>query len=131
MVVRRHGINADSNQLSHWFKLCQPVGGSAGEAVILVLELADSMKQIRELKRMLGKKTMKAKVSVSRSQLTARIKQTNEDKGPSRAYPSLGCCDREAISWVASANGYSGDDVREGGRETFGAGNICQPRFNG
>lgn len=24
-----------------------------------------------------------------------------------------GCCDREAISWVASLNGYSGDDVRD------------------
>lgn len=26
---------------------------------------------------------------------------------------ALDCCTREAISWVASPHGYSGDDVRE------------------
>lgn len=26
---------------------------------------------------------------------------------------ALDCCDRDAISWVASPNGYSGDDARD------------------
>ena len=26
---------------------------------------------------------------------------------------ALGCCDRDAIGWVASPNGYSGDDIRD------------------
>lgn len=243
VVARRHGINP--NQLFHWRKLYQDgslSAVSAGEAVVPASELADAMKQIRELQRVLGKKTMEAEVlkeavetarsrkwiahspllpggrpvklvseslGVSRSQLTARIKQAKEDKEarrrrihtalverikasisdlPSygyrrvwallrrqaepvvnvkRAYRvmrdydlllekrrkqpgvarrhegrvavgesntrwcsdgfefrcdddaklrvtfALDCCDREAISWVASPSGYSGDDVRD------------------
>lgn len=36
-----------------------------------------------------------------------------EDGEKLRVTFALDCCDREAISWVASANGYSGDDVRD------------------
>ena len=35
---------------------------SAGEAVVPASELSDALKQIRELQRMLGKKTMEAEV---------------------------------------------------------------------
>ncbi len=59
MVVRRHGVNP--NQLSHWRKLYQDGGLSAvraGERVVVASELANALKQIRELQRMLGKKTM-------------------------------------------------------------------------
>ena len=63
VVARRHGINP--NQLFHWRKLYQDgslSAVSAGEAVVPASELADAMKQIRELQRMLGKKTMEAEV---------------------------------------------------------------------
>lgn len=36
-----------------------------------------------------------------------------EDGEKLRVTFALDCCDREAISWVASANGYRGDDVRD------------------
>ncbi|WP_218568097.1 IS3 family transposase [Pseudomonas sp. LP_7_YM] len=109
VVARRNGINA--NQLFLWRKLYQDgslSAVSAGEAVVPASELTDALKQIRELQRILGKKTMEAEVlkeaveiarsrkldcaltlvaggrpvklvseclGVSRSQLTARIKQ--------------------------------------------------------
>ncbi len=63
VVARRNGINP--NQLFHWRKLYQDGSLSAvsvGEAVVPASELADAMKQIRELQRMLGKRTMKAEV---------------------------------------------------------------------
>jgi transposase len=63
VVARRNGINP--NQLFHWRKLYQ-YGSlsavSAGEAMVPASELADAMKQIRELQRMLGKKAMEAEV---------------------------------------------------------------------
>ncbi|WP_311969563.1 IS3 family transposase [Pseudomonas baltica] len=248
VVARRNGINA--NQLFLWRKLYQDgslSAVSAGEAVVPASELTDALKQIRELQRMLGKKTMEAEVlkeaveiarsrkldcaltlvaggrpvklvseclGVSRSQLTVRIKQSVSPKVrrrrlvndtelvaevkrqvselPSYGYRrvwgllrrereaqslapinvkrvyrvmrdhnlllerrikqpgvqrrhegriavttsdtrwcsdgfefrcddgaklsvtfALDCCDREAISWVASPTGYSGDDIRD------------------
>nr|WP_202988132.1 IS3 family transposase [Pseudomonas typographi] len=114
VVARRNGINA--NQLFLWRKLYQDgslSAVSAGEAVVPASELSDALKQIRELQRMLGKKTMEAEVlkeaveiarspkmdcaltlvaggrpvklvseclGVSRSQLTVRIKQSVSPK---------------------------------------------------
>lgn len=63
LVARRHGINP--NQLFHWRKLHQDGSLSAvtaGEAVVPASELAEAMKQIRELQRLLGKKTMEAEI---------------------------------------------------------------------
>lgn len=63
MVARCNGINP--NQLFHWRKLYQDgslSAVSAGEAVVSASELADAPKQIRELQRMLGKKTMEAEI---------------------------------------------------------------------
>lgn len=64
VVARRNGINP--NQLFHRRKLYQDGGSlsavSAGEAVVPASELADTMRQIRDLQRMLGKKTMEAEV---------------------------------------------------------------------
>ncbi|WP_438362411.1 IS3 family transposase [Pseudomonas gingeri] len=248
VVARRHGINA--NQLFLWRKLYQDgslSAVSAGEAVVPASELSDALKQIRELQRMLGKKTMEAEIlkeaveiarsrkldcaltlvaggrpvklvseclGVARSQLTVRIKQSVSTKTrrsrpvndaelvveiqqqvselPSYGYRrvwgllrraretqllpainvkrvyrvmrdhnlllerrikqpgvprrhegriavqtsdtrwcsdgfefrcedgaklsvtfALDCCDREAIGWVASPTGYSGDDIRD------------------
>nr|WP_122319492.1 MULTISPECIES: IS3 family transposase [Pseudomonas] len=110
VVARRNGINA--NQLFLWRKLYQDgslSAVSAGEAVVPASELSDALKQIRELQRMLGKKTMEAEIlkeaveiarsrkldcaltlvaggrpvklvseclGVARSQLTVRIKQS-------------------------------------------------------
>ncbi|CZT31669.1 putative transposase [Pseudomonas cerasi] len=62
VVARRNGINA--NQLFLWRKLYQDASlsaVSAGEAVVPASELSDALKQIRELQRMLGKKTMEAR----------------------------------------------------------------------
>ncbi|WP_421666936.1 IS3 family transposase [Pseudomonas putida] len=248
VVARRNGFNA--NQLFLWRKLYQDgslSAVSAGEAVVPASELSDALKQIRELQRMLGKKTMEAEIlkeaveiarsrkldcaltlvaggrpvklvseclGVARSQLTVRIKQPVSPKTrrsrpvndaelvaeiqqqvselPSYGYRrvwgllrraresqllpainvkrvyrvmrdhnlllarrikqpgvprrhegriavqasdtrwcsdgfefrcedgaklsvtfALDCCDREAIGWVASPTGYSGDDIRD------------------
>ena len=62
-MARRNGINP--NQLFHWRKLYQDgslSAVSAGESVLPASELADALKQIRELQRMLGKKTMEAEI---------------------------------------------------------------------
>ncbi|VVO93270.1 hypothetical protein PS880_02424 [Pseudomonas fluorescens] len=63
VVARRNGINA--GQLFLWRKLYQDGSLSAvsvGEAVVPASELSDALKQIRELQRMLGKKTMEAEI---------------------------------------------------------------------
>ncbi|WP_424948675.1 IS3 family transposase [Chromobacterium haemolyticum] len=63
LVARHHGINP--NQLFHWRKLHQDgslSAVSAGEAVVPASELAEALKQIRELQRLLGKKTMEAEI---------------------------------------------------------------------
>lgn len=61
MVARQHGVNP--NQLFHWRKLYQNgslSAVSAGEEV--VPELTDALKQIKELQRLLGKKTMENEI---------------------------------------------------------------------
>ncbi len=63
MVTRQHGVNP--NQLLHWRKLYQDWSLSAvkaGEEVVPASELADALKQIRELQRMLDKKTMENEI---------------------------------------------------------------------
>jgi len=64
LVARQHGVNP--NQLFHWRKLYQDGSLSAvkaGEEVVPASELADALKQIRELQRMLGKNGMDASSS--------------------------------------------------------------------
>ncbi|QLL13445.1 transposase [Pseudomonas chlororaphis subsp. aurantiaca] len=61
--ARQNGVNA--NQLFQWHKLYQSgslSAVSAGESVVPAPELADALKQIRELQRMLGKKTMQVEI---------------------------------------------------------------------
>lgn len=63
LVARQHGVNP--NQLFQWRKLHQDGGlsaVSAGEEVVPASELSDALKQIKELQRMLGKKTMEAEI---------------------------------------------------------------------
>jgi transposase len=62
-VARRHQVNA--NQVFAWRKLCQDgslSAVSAGEQVVPASDLAEAMKQIRELQRLLGKKTMEVEI---------------------------------------------------------------------
>jgi transposase len=62
-VARRHQVNA--NQVFAWRKLYQDgslSAVSAGEQVVPASELVDAMKQIRELQRLLGKKTMEVEI---------------------------------------------------------------------
>jgi transposase len=63
MVARQHSVNP--NQLFHWRKLYQNgslSAVSAGEEVVPASELSDALKQIRELQRLLGKKTMENEI---------------------------------------------------------------------
>ena len=63
-VARRHQVNA--NQVFAWRKLYQDgslSAVSAGEQVVPASDLAEAMKQIRELQRLLGKKQWKWKSS--------------------------------------------------------------------
>jgi transposase len=63
LVARQHGINP--NQLFHWRKL-ERVGAltavGAGETVVPAAELEAARRQIRELQRLLGKKTLEAEI---------------------------------------------------------------------
>lgn len=62
-VARRHQVNA--NQVFGWRKLYQDGSLSAvtaGEQVVPASDLAEAMKQIRELQRLLGKKTMEVEI---------------------------------------------------------------------
>jgi transposase len=62
-VARRHRVNA--NQVFAWRKLYQDgslSAVSAGEHVVPASDLAEAMKQIRELQRLLGKKTMEVEI---------------------------------------------------------------------
>ncbi|WP_244117863.1 transposase [Burkholderia gladioli] len=62
-VARRHQVNA--NQVFAWRKLYQDgslSAVSAGEQVVPASDLAEAMKQIRELQRLLGKKTMELEI---------------------------------------------------------------------
>lgn len=59
LVARQHGVAA--SQLFLWRKQYQEgslTAVAAGEQVVPASELASSMKKIRELQRLLGKKTM-------------------------------------------------------------------------
>ena len=62
-VARRHQVNA--HQVFAWRKLYQDgslSAVSAGEQVVPASDLAEAMKQIRELQRLLGKKTMEVEI---------------------------------------------------------------------
>ncbi|BEN08977.1 hypothetical protein SMETH9_43030 [Serratia marcescens] len=62
-VTRLHGINA--NQIFKWRKQYEDGSLTAevsGEEVVPASELAAANKQIRELQRLLGKKTMEAEI---------------------------------------------------------------------
>jgi transposase len=63
MVARQYGVNP--NQLFHWKKLYQDgslSAVSAGEEVVPASELAEALRQIRELQRLLGKKTVEVEI---------------------------------------------------------------------
>ncbi|EFF77305.1 transposase [Achromobacter piechaudii ATCC 43553] len=62
-VARQHGINP--NQLFGWRKLYQNGSLSAvssGEEVVPASELSEALAQVRELQRLLGKKTMENEI---------------------------------------------------------------------
>ena len=63
LVARSHRINP--NQLFHWRKL-ERIGAlaavEAGETVVPAAELEAARRQIRELQRLLGKKTLEAEI---------------------------------------------------------------------
>ena len=63
LVARRHGINP--NQLFHWRKLYQEgslASVAAGESVVPASELASAARKIRELERLLGRKTLENEI---------------------------------------------------------------------
>ena len=62
-VARLHGINA--NQIFKWRRQYEDgslTAVASGEEVVPASELAAANKQIRELQRLLGKKTMEAEI---------------------------------------------------------------------
>jgi transposase len=63
LVARRHGVNP--GQLFNWRKLDREgglVAISAGEEVVPAAELAQARRQISELQRLLGKKTLEVEI---------------------------------------------------------------------
>lgn len=66
-VARRHGLNP--NQLFAWRKQYQEgslAAVSASEAVVPASQLAEAFKEIRELQRLLGKKTREFSLATPR-----------------------------------------------------------------
>ena len=63
LVARKHGVNP--NQVFHWRKL-ERIGAltavEAGESVVPAAELEAARRQIRELQRLLGKKTLESEM---------------------------------------------------------------------
>ncbi|MGF6962670.1 transposase [Paraburkholderia youngii] len=62
-VARRHGVNA--NQVFAWRKQYQEgslTAAKAGESVVSASELAAAIKEIKELQRLLGKKTLEVEI---------------------------------------------------------------------
>jgi transposase len=63
LVARQHGVNP--NQIFHWRTL-ERAGAltavGAGEAVVPATELDSARRQIRELQRLLGKKTLENEI---------------------------------------------------------------------
>jgi len=63
LVARKHGVNP--NQVFHWRKL-ERIGAltavEAGETVVPAAELEAARRQIRELQRLLGKKTLETEI---------------------------------------------------------------------
>jgi transposase len=63
LIARKHGVNP--NQIFHWRKL-ERIGAltavGAGETVVPVAELDAARRQIRELQRLLGKKTLEVEI---------------------------------------------------------------------
>ncbi|GJE83876.1 transposase [Methylorubrum thiocyanatum] len=63
LVARRHGLNA--NQLFTWRRLMERgafTAAGAGEEVVPASELRAAQQQIRELQRLLGKKTLETEI---------------------------------------------------------------------
>lgn len=63
LVARRHGVNP--NQVFHWRKLEREgalTAVGAGESVVPATELDAARRQIRELQRLLGKKTLENEI---------------------------------------------------------------------
>lgn len=63
MVARQHGVNP--NPLFHWRKLYHDGSLSAvkaGEKIVPASELADALKQVWELQRLLGKKSLENEI---------------------------------------------------------------------
>jgi transposase len=63
LVARRHGINP--NQLFHWRRLYQDgslASVAAGEPVVPASELAAATRRIRDLERLLGRKTLENEI---------------------------------------------------------------------
>ena len=63
LVARRYGVNA--NQLFHWRRLERAgalAAAGAGDSVVPAGELEAARRQIRELQRLLGKKTMENEI---------------------------------------------------------------------
>lgn len=87
LVARQHGVAA--SQLFLWRKQYQEgslTAVAAGEQVVPASELASAMKQIKELQRLLGKKTMENEL-LKEAVEYGRQKKWNHKTGAARSSP--------------------------------------------
>jgi transposase len=83
LVVRPHRV--DPSQLFHWRKLYQEgrlASVDVGESVVPASELAAALKRIRELERLLGRKTLENEI----------LKEAVEVAGPESGVRARPCC---------------------------------------
>ena len=90
LVSRRHGVNP--NQLFTWRRLAAHgalTAAAAGEEVVPASEHRALQQQIRELHRLLGKKTLEAEI----------LKEALQHAGPKKACCCAGRVGRQASLW--------------------------------
>ncbi|ENZ8314228.1 MAG: transposase [Klebsiella pneumoniae] len=114
LVARQHGVAA--SQLFLWRKQCQEgslTAVAAGEQVVPASELVAAMKQIKELQRLLGKKTMENEL-LKEAVEYGRAKKFRCDNGEKlRVTFALDCCDREALHWAGTTGGFDSETVQD------------------
>ena len=135
LVARRHGVAP--NQLFTWRRLVAQGGLTAagsGEEVVPASDYRALQSQVRELHRLLGKKTLETEILKEarhiggverRHDSRIAVNERNRrwcsdgfeigcDNGEKvRVAFALDCCDREAMSFLATTGGIRGEDVRD------------------
>src|SRR5262249_38816167 len=111
LVARRHGVAP--NQLFTWRRLVVEgalTAAGSGEQVVPASDYRALQSQVRELQRLLGRRRWKPR---NRRWCSDGFEIGCDNGERVRVAFALDCCDREAMSFLATTSGVSGEDVRD------------------